>query len=300
MKTIYSIILTVILSIGFLTAQTAGTTGVDGSGNTYPWVKIGNQYWTAENLRTAKFLNGEDIATGFENADWKDLYDKETMTGQAAYCIYPGAIQEDGYLYNWMAAVDERGICPEGWLVPTDNDFKILEMFLGMTQEKVDGEAWRHTDREARYLKSPDRSFGETAGSYGFNAVPAGHREKEKGNFEKYGEDAYFMTVTTHDPEDTNFKHQASRRLLRNSYKSIHRSGILKSAGMSIRCVSDDPTASGIANTHATKTIKNVIIYSITGAKVESNLENLKDGIYIQKINYTDGSIQNTKILIRK
>lgn len=266
---------------------------------TFDSVRIGNQYWMAKNLNTTQFNNGDYIATGFSNAEWIDLLDKETNTGTPAYCKYPNATDEDGLLYNWFAATDPRGVCPEGWRVPSDDDWIVLEQFLGMDSETANSEGWRHTSREAIYLKTNEKDFGLSAGTYGFNALPSGHRDKADGVFKTYDVDAYFWASTTVDPDDPNLKFQGRRRLLRYSRNDINRSGIHKGAGMSIRCIKDQltnvPTVNG-----ATPTIKQELIFNLTGMPIHNTAQALlPEGIYIKLKNFDDGSMQSKKFIIK-
>ena len=104
---------------------------------------------------------------------------------------WAGAENIVGHLYNWYVVDDERGVCPEGWHVASDDEFIELEMFLGMTEEEA-SEDWGNNDRgvnEGSKLASYcsghpviDTCWPESVltsdnefGSSGFNAYPAGH-----------------------------------------------------------------------------------------------------------------------------
>ena len=78
-------------------------------------VKIGRQQWATEDLRVTHFRNGEDIPLVKYNTEWVKL---ET----AAYCITP----KGHYLYNWFAVNDPRGLAPEGFHVPSDEEWTEL------------------------------------------------------------------------------------------------------------------------------------------------------------------------------
>jgi len=85
----------------------------------------------SENLKTTHYTNGDAIPTGYSNSEWADL--DETETG--AYAIYDDDLSHQetyGNLYNWYTVDDSRGVCPEGWHIPSDDEFKSLEMFLGV------------------------------------------------------------------------------------------------------------------------------------------------------------------------
>lgn len=80
----------------------------DADGNNYAVVKIGEQLWMAENLKTTKYGNGEPIPLVTENSSWSG-----TATG--AFCAYNNKSENSaiyGYLYNWYAAADSSNIAP--------------------------------------------------------------------------------------------------------------------------------------------------------------------------------------------
>ena len=82
----------------------------DIDGNIYRIVKIGNQWWMAENLAVTSYRNGDAIPYGTDNSIWSNL-----TTG--AYCVYDNNKKNAdtyGYLYNWYAVDDYRKIAPVG------------------------------------------------------------------------------------------------------------------------------------------------------------------------------------------
>jgi uncharacterized protein (TIGR02145 family) len=100
---------------------------MDASGHTYHTMKIGDQFWFTENLRTTKYADSSDINFITDNAQWDGL-----LTG--AYCWFENNNiydQPHGKLYNWYAVNDDRKLCPSGWRVPSVMDYNILIDFLG-------------------------------------------------------------------------------------------------------------------------------------------------------------------------
>lgn len=101
----------------------------DIDGNGYTSVTIGSQEWLVQNLKTTKYRNGDPIPTDYSNNEWGEL-----TTG--AYSRYYSS-STYGMLYNWYSVDDSRGICPEGWHVPNDHEFKELEISIGMCEGEV-------------------------------------------------------------------------------------------------------------------------------------------------------------------
>lgn len=109
-------------------------TGVvtDRDGNEYKWVRIGNLDWMTENLHCdAPFYEDQD------NEKW-DSYDGLHLQG--GYEANKGYYETFGNYYTWQEAVDNA---PEGWRLPSDEDFKALEHELGMKSSDLDKEGWR-------------------------------------------------------------------------------------------------------------------------------------------------------------
>jgi uncharacterized protein (TIGR02145 family) len=98
----------------------------DIDGNLYKTVKIGDQQWMAENLKTTKYNDDTDIPLVTDQTAWKNLstpgycwYNNDATTFKNTY----------GALYNWYTANTGK-LCPAGWHVPTDVEFTTLSNFL--------------------------------------------------------------------------------------------------------------------------------------------------------------------------
>ena len=155
---------------------------------------IGDQLWMAENLRTAMYANGEEIPHITNDTDWAN-----TNTG--AYCYYDNTelnIKLYGNLYNWYTIHDERGVCPEGWHVPSDHEWMTLEKYLGMSSSEAGRmTAWRGTN-EGDKLKHPD--FGGN-NSCGFSALGTGYRDP-LGIYKAQGTDNDYWTSTAYSSDN--------------------------------------------------------------------------------------------------
>ena len=159
-------------------------------GYSYETVQIGDQCWFAENLRNENYANGDVIPTGLSDNEWQN-----TISGAAAVygegsstclnysldgdaCDEAWSLNEYGRLYNWYAVDDDRGLCPSGWHVPTDGDWMIMEMSLGMSEAEANSTGFRGTDQGSQ-IKSGNGWWvydGNGTNSSGFSGLPGGSR----------------------------------------------------------------------------------------------------------------------------
>ncbi len=135
-------------------------------GKTYNTVLIGEQCWMAENL-------------DYNNDCSSRKSPLSEYGGDFGWCGYyeGGPFEREGLLYQWSAAA-KPDTCPNGWHLPTDEEYKILEMSLGLTRNEVDliaGEiSWRGTT-QGDQLKAPNLCTGkELCSTSGFNAIFTG------------------------------------------------------------------------------------------------------------------------------
>jgi uncharacterized protein (TIGR02145 family) len=185
----------------------------------YPTVIIGNQEWMQKNLAVAKYKNGNPINYVTNNTDWAN-------TNDGAFCMFENVLDHDsvyGKLYNWFAVHDTSGLCPQGWHVPTDNDWAILESNLGGAQI-AGGE-----------LKSiygwEQPNIGATNFS-AFTALPGGYREGN-GFFHNNGLSGGWWTSSVSD-SFTSFG-----RSLNHSNSNVGRGNFHRVLGFSVRCIRD-------------------------------------------------------------
>ncbi|MEO8761171.1 MAG: fibrobacter succinogenes major paralogous domain-containing protein [Bacteroidia bacterium] len=217
--------------------ETGTVTDIDN--NTYKTVKIGNQWWMAENLKTKTYRNGTTIktlTTSDPDSVWAQTiighlceFDKNDDNGK----LY-------GLLYNWYAVTDTNNIAPAGWHVPSDDEWKTLEMYLGMSQADADKVNWRG-DNEADKLKVAQSlnwaSYGSvwSTNESGFSAL-AGCCRLFDGKWGNPGvtNTGFWWSTTNHASDN-----EAWFRYLDYKNSNVFRYHVAKSYGMSIRCVKD-------------------------------------------------------------
>ncbi len=208
-------------------------TVTDIDGNVYQTVRIGDQVWMKENLRTTRYQDGTPIAHVPEATTWRH-------TDQPAYVWQENDESNKeiyGALYNWYAAARPE-LCPPGWRVPTDEDFKQLELYLGMTLEAAEGTAWRGTDQGGK-LKTTGTELWESpnegaTNESGFSAVPSGRRWTN-GGFGDLGKGGTFWTRTERSLSSACYRHTASG----NAGIGRNPAGD-KKFGYAIRCIRSD------------------------------------------------------------
>lgn len=176
----------------------------DVDGNTYDAALIGGHLWMASNLKTTHYADGEPIAQS--QAQYSD---------SVPYYYLPQNeltnVERYGLLYNWMAAVKEnrpttehativQGVCPDGWHLPTYNDWKALADTVKLNKSYTDysgsvAKAMAATvGWDSSIVRmSPGRDFMRN-GATGFNAMPAGCFNF--GNFVDLGTYAHYWTAT--------------------------------------------------------------------------------------------------------
>ena len=142
-------------------------TVVDIDGNTYNIVKIGQQFWMQENLRTATYNNGTTILTGLNDADWTS-----NISGACAdYDDVPANSSVSGKLYNPYAVANPAGLCPTGWHVATNSDWnKVAKIVDAIADTTITNDAQSLTGGSAI------KDFPGSTNSTGLSIVPGGTR----------------------------------------------------------------------------------------------------------------------------
>ncbi len=174
-------------------------------GHAYSTIQIGNQCWFAENLRSENYANSDPIPSGLADWDWYQLTSgASAVYGENGVCLDSSPdidacdstqyLNEFGRLYNWRAVDDARGLCPNGWHVPTDGEWMTMEMALGMSEADANSTGWRGTDQGTQ-MKT-DYGWdggGNGTNSSGFSGLPGGDRAT-MGNFLNAGEYGLWWT----------------------------------------------------------------------------------------------------------
>jgi uncharacterized protein (TIGR02145 family) len=196
----------------------------DIDGNVYKTVKIGDQWWMAENLKVTHYQNGDEIPHVTNDSIWQSFWQSR---GPGAYCEYENDenyVATYGRLYNWYAVEDSRNIAPAGWHVATEAEWQTLIRCLG------DAAAAGGKMKEAGTTHWSEPNTGATNRS-GFAVLPAGTRSG--------GEYSSLYYYTIFWSSSNLVGSQAYDAELEHDGSTAWMGSGIKCNGYSIRCIKD-------------------------------------------------------------
>jgi len=229
----------------FTTLDDSGETVSDIDGNIYQTVQIYDQVWMAENLKVTHYADGSAIPLKETTTEWDAL-----SASDKAYCWYDNSStnrDEYGGLYTWAAAMNGagsssanpsgiQGVCPSGWHLPSDDEWKTLEINLGMSSSEASGVEFRGTDEGGQLKETGSEHWNSpnsgATNSSGFTALAGGYRDIDGGFFDKLVY-ARFWSAT----EDSG--NYTWIRFLLNERDEVYRNVYHKYNGFSVRCIQD-------------------------------------------------------------
>ncbi len=224
--------------ISFNTLKDNQITDIDN--NIYNTVNISTQVWFKENLKTTKYVNGDQIPNVTNSGQWQSLT-------SGAWRYYNDDSQYNtpyGKLYNWEAVSDTRKICPTGWHVPSDAEWKTLENYLGMDPFELNITNFRGSSANVGgKLKKVDPSLWKAPNTgatdeTGFSGIPGG-RYNQDGTFINLTMEGTWWSSTLAIP-NTNL---AWLRILNynnsGSYRTMPKDSMI-GGGFSVRCIKDN------------------------------------------------------------
>jgi len=213
---------------------------IDVENNRYEVIKIGDLYWTTENLKTTKYNDGTEIDLITDNEEWKDA----GVNNMPAYCYYNNDLsnkQKYGSLYNFHA-VSTGKLAPDGWRVPTNDDWTNLENYLISSGYNLDGSKIENKIAKSMAANRDwiiSRNNGAIGNDLsknnksGFSALPGGARFYY-GSFNNLGRYDYWWSATEYNA------FYAYNRYLRYYSEYINRYNVgNKGCGFSVRVVRD-------------------------------------------------------------
>jgi len=213
-------------TLTFKTLALPVDTVTDIDGNLYHVAVIGDRKWLKENLRVTHYRTGAEIPEVQPDAQWKIL----TNGARSVYGNTAANLNLYGFLYNFFAVTDSRGICPASWHVATDEDWKALGTYLGGMA--IAGGKMKSTGTIEQGTGLWYAPNAEADNSSGFTGLPGGYRINY-GTFYSIGNVGMFWTST--DTASVN----AWNYILDANNGSLKRNFNLLQNGFSVRCCKD-------------------------------------------------------------
>lgn len=214
-------------NISFNTPSSQGTV-TDKEGNVYSTIVIGSQTWMAENLRSTKYSDGSSIPQ-----DGYYFYNNDISNKNTHGVLYTWDIAMKGEAASNSVPSNRQGVCPQGWHIPSDEEWKILEQFIGMPQSELNNSGLRGTNQGGK-LKSTNSQMwvspnSDATNQFGFNAFASGFYFN--GAFYSLGYNSIFWSTSINNSNTSWF------RTLSNDNGKIIRGNNNKQNGFSVRCV---------------------------------------------------------------
>jgi len=195
----------------------------------YTTVQIGTQCWMAENLNIGTMIQGASNQTN--NA----IIEKYCYDNNTANCDVYGGLYQWNEMMQYVTTPGVKGICPDGWHLPTDAEWCVLEQYVDPTIScSVTG--WRGVDgggklKEAGTTHWAAPNTGATNSS-GFTGLPGGCRDYTAGSFFSLTYYGYFWCSS----ESGSY---AWYRYLSCNIAQVSRTSYNKYNGFSVRCLLD-------------------------------------------------------------
>jgi uncharacterized protein (TIGR02145 family) len=206
-------------SVDSVTIQAIDSITDSRDGKKYATIMIGTQCWMAQNLNVGTRISGTSNQTNNGVIEKYAYDDKDSLSN-----IYGGLYQWDEMM-QYSTTQGVQGICPLGWHIPTDAEWKTLEKALGMTQGQADSTGFRGTDQGFQL---------QAGGKSGFQGLFSGGRYISGSTFRYLDSGTFFWSSSQYDASN------APYRALGSSYSGVYRDNLIpKTFGFCVRCVRD-------------------------------------------------------------
>lgn len=237
-----------------LTINAQGTV-TDCQGHIYPVVKIGNQYWMAENLQCTKYdtqseMAGQVLASASHGQMAPFYNDPKNVTTKFCDYITAEHRKKFGLLYNYAAAMGfsasqsysqegtyqgrRQGICPNGFHIPSWNEWRTLCNYFGTEKE-----AASKLKSISGWSKS-DSDYTSSSNETGFSALPVGcmYTEVDSGTGSTY---SYFGVRTKFISSDIKYQNWSCTAIIDGKEMDVrnqsHYGDVSKEWGTPVRCI---------------------------------------------------------------
>jgi uncharacterized protein (TIGR02145 family) len=210
-------------------------------------VTIGTQIWMSKNLDVTTFRNGDTIQEAKTTEEWNKAF----WNHEPAWCFFnndPKNGEKSGKLYNWYAVSDARSLAPEGWHIPSENEYKILRNCIDKN-----GNAGKKMKSICGWSDN-----GNGTNESGFSAIPVGTRSSQGNSWFSIGTRSGWWCSNEINPNE------AWCFELSSYSDDMNQTYLNKGFGNTVRCLSDQPSPNFIQNNlNSTETNFNQISDSI-------------------------------------
>jgi len=193
----------------------------DADSNAYTTVLIGEQCWLRQNLNLGVYVPSTYSGETHSNVVNDTIIEKYCFKNDTNFCAAYGGLYDWNEMMFYTITQGTKGICPTGWHIPTDNDWKILERTLGLSETMIDSTGYRGFFQGQKLLKNNETNF---------DALYAGYRFLN-GSFSHENYYASFWSSSLRDDST------AWYRGVTSGNPQIHRESFGKERGFAVRCV---------------------------------------------------------------
>jgi len=189
----------------------------------YQTVLIGVQCWMAENLNIGTGIHGSG------NQNDNDIIEKYCYNNNITNCVLYGGLYQWDEAMQYVTVEGAQGICPNGWHIPTYDEWEDLKDFLD-TNSGGKMKTTGTIDFGDGLWYDPNTGADNTSG---FTGRPGGYRDHSTGDFEDRGYNAHFWTTKQYDVANR------WHRILAYDHGSLAQNVASKYTGYSVRCLKD-------------------------------------------------------------
>lgn len=193
----------------------------DADSNAYATVIIGNQCWLRSNLNIGVYVPSTYSGETHTDVASDSVIEKYCFKNDTNYCNAFGGLYDWNEMMLYTNVPGSKGICPVGWHIPTDADWKVLETTLGLSSTMIDSTGYRGFYQGQKLLKNNETNF---------DALYAGFRFMN-GAFSHENYYASFWSSTLRDDST------AWYRGITSGNPQIHRESFGLERGFAVRCV---------------------------------------------------------------
>ncbi len=207
-----------------------GTPTVEYEGQVYNTIQICGQCWLKENLNVGTMIQETQQMTDNE------LIEKYCYNNEEDSCNIYGGLYQWNEMMQYTSTQGIQGICPDGWHVPTDDEWKILEGTVD-SQYGIGDNEWNGSDRGFDAGEKLKSTYGwlyncNGTDTFGFTGLPAGFCYGGSGEFSWISWHAYIWS-------SSGINTNGWYRMLAHVFNKIRRDYSSVNGGMSVRCLKD-------------------------------------------------------------